>query len=463
MSRGYRSGEALRYSVPMEPMYIDRLSLRSVHESLLKSAAMSIVAAGTYGHLLSLRGCSSRDSTGVLLQVVVSIMFPTLPVAQLLRHIKTTVVARYRGQVSGETAIFYASAILGIRASTQAGESVPVFWTQKSRRSVRQKGYDSVWMGRMTLALVLLTQYCSTLYLWVRRAYVFADSFRLWAIDNRDLEVVLGGVVAVCCSLVITVMNAEWDISGSPAPAPPQSRMTGFVFSSSNVPPASSNTPVSPRPRKLARFRAAVINKSRTIYDRLIRSSVFLSGWIQRRFPAGLRRDFELAYLLHIIFYSFVAMQGSGMDDEPVSLRPLSDLQRSLLYAASKINVFVEGTSAQGAFLAFMYLLPAVTISIKMVLDALPAGTFISKMPYWYRQLWTRAAPALTVARAVAVVPLLLSMLLPVALQWVLVAKSVEDLHRVEYSLEATKHFGLDESAAWRLWQDPLAGKLFLL
>jgi hypothetical protein len=62
--------------------------------------------------------------------------------------------------------------------------------------------------------LALVAQFCGIVLLWYRRV---RRPVRLWAIDTRNLQMVLGVLTAVTSSLVISLISTEWTIEDQPS------------------------------------------------------------------------------------------------------------------------------------------------------------------------------------------------------------------------------------------------------
>jgi hypothetical protein len=68
-----------------------------------------------------------------------------------------------------------------------------------------------LWLGRVIILLALLVQYCGTMWLYVRRVHT---GYRVWSVDTRNFEMVLGGFVVIVCSLSISLLNTDWEARG---------------------------------------------------------------------------------------------------------------------------------------------------------------------------------------------------------------------------------------------------------
>lgn len=148
-----------------------------------------------------------------MLAMIGFFLLPTLPVAQTIRRIWGAVEfarrdgrRRWRGAIMSR---WFLGFCLGVVLPS----------VNKGRRRInynlrpRQKGYDMLWFGRMQVLLFLVAQYCGTIFLWIRR-FRQQKLFCLWALDDRNLEVVLVGLWAVFLSIGISLLNTEWRMMG---------------------------------------------------------------------------------------------------------------------------------------------------------------------------------------------------------------------------------------------------------
>lgn len=138
-----------------------------------------------------------------------------LPLAQFLRQLRSTIALSFDRQRRGLT--FYASACCGMYTAKveHTVETEPIIKTDPNQIYRRRASYNALWLGRVVVLLLLIVQYCGTAVLWLRRVRR-AHTVRLWQIDTRNLDIVLGGLTAVISSLVISIINTEWMIEDQP-------------------------------------------------------------------------------------------------------------------------------------------------------------------------------------------------------------------------------------------------------
>lgn len=76
-------------------------SARSIQESLIKSSAIHFTATATVGHLMSLRNFPDKLSATLRLYILIFFLNPMLPLAQLLRHLVSTILQSSLVSISG--------------------------------------------------------------------------------------------------------------------------------------------------------------------------------------------------------------------------------------------------------------------------------------------------------------------------------------------------------------------------
>jgi hypothetical protein len=204
--------------------YGDIDSPRQVEETLIRSLALQIAAAIAFGHLLSLRKVSSRWWPVSVLSIITHAFFPTLSVAQLIRNsLSAFKVLHTKGVFRHLDS--YVSASLGMHAmkASQPGHSQPMLCFDIAVLRRTRRRYDAWFLGRVLVLRVLLTQLTGTVFLWVRRARVYGGPYRLWAIDNRNLEVACGAISVVFLSISIQCLNSTWEVLDDASTRSPES------------------------------------------------------------------------------------------------------------------------------------------------------------------------------------------------------------------------------------------------
>ena len=144
-------------------------SLRSVKETLIRSFAIHLVAATTNGHLLSLQNYHYKLSIPSCFYIVVFLLFPLLPLAQLLRNLLLALPLIPSQRRKGIT--FYTSAGCEMHtAKSSTGDSCPFTEIKYEEIRFQRKSYDLVWIGRVLVLAGLAVQYIGTILLRFRRA-----------------------------------------------------------------------------------------------------------------------------------------------------------------------------------------------------------------------------------------------------------------------------------------------------
>ncbi len=188
-----------------EDFYGDPNSIRSAQETIIRAVALQLAVVIAFGHLLSLQQISSHRALASVLSVVTCVLFPTVPVVQFLRNVFWTATTLYRKGGLFQHWTFYLSSVLGMHAvkASRPSETAPlVHFDPTAVRRTRMR-YGVRFVGRIFVLLVLLAQLVGTVVLWVRRAVVYPGPYRLWGIDNRNLEVASGAIIVVLLSMGI--------------------------------------------------------------------------------------------------------------------------------------------------------------------------------------------------------------------------------------------------------------------
>jgi hypothetical protein len=327
----------------------DEWPLRSVKETIVRSVATHIVTSASYGHLMSLQRVSSGRSRGEILLLVAVVgffLFPTLPVAQTMRRIRGAVGLVRKVRWRGVSRLFVVSCL---------GVVVPSVSGRTDNLRPRQKRYDIRWFGRMLVLLLLVMQYCGTIFLWIRR-FRQGKQNCLWALDSRNLEIVLGGLWAVFLSIGICLLNTVWKIgrdhngrlsdndedddeielenlgsNGALMSGAIDASLAGDLRSRwSNMRRDDGSQlhtrftdPMErhPGPRRAANLSALQKNESAASkikdfttrqYRNFRQLNMRLSKATLKYYPHELQWDFELAYLLHLAFYCFIPVNFTG-------------------------------------------------------------------------------------------------------------------------------------------------------
>jgi hypothetical protein len=330
----------------------DDWPLRSVKETILRSVAIHLATSASYGHLMSLQQISSSRKSGgwmlLLLAMLGFLLFPTLPIAQTMRRIRGALRLARKRRGRGMLSQLFVVSCLGVVLTSADGRT--------DNLRPHQKSYSIKWFGRMLLLLLLIVQYCGTIFLWIRR-FRQVKGFCLWALDNRNLESVLGGLWAVLLCAGIRLVNTEWkdrrdhngrlsddeergeetelgvlaphgaSMAGADASLAGDLRSRGSNIGRDEEVSRQSHTrstkskeshQKSRRTANLSALRKNVptISELKDLTIRQYRNfrqfNVRLSKATLKYYPHELQWDFELAYVLHLAFYSYIPVHFSG-------------------------------------------------------------------------------------------------------------------------------------------------------
>jgi hypothetical protein len=259
----------------------------------------------------------------------------------------------------------------------------------------------------MFVLVALVVQYCGAIMLWYRRASRF--QVRVWAIDTRNLEIGLGGLGAVICSLAISILNTEWSIENqsrdngvilsdihSRSPSPPGQDIVLVVEAFDGSTPEVSRNMLNARGRLTTQprggrlwFRASLLlGWVKSIYVKFRRLNSKVSNaslWI---YPMDLQWDLELAYLLKAVVSIFVIPFDNG--NYSLFFDPKRFLSPRLIYYG-----FVDGfhhAGYQGHYvyiMMFFYLLPVFTILLNMLLWIIASTRLVGVFPNSVQKITT--------------------------------------------------------------------------
>jgi hypothetical protein len=373
----------------------DLSSTRAVGPTLIKSFAIHLTATASLGHLLSLRNTPNRRSTALLLYIITFLLFPLLLVAQLLRQLRSALALNVLRLRPGVTLCIGICCGVYASKSEETGEPEPLEKVDLNLLRRGRASYNYLWLGRVVILLALAVQYCGTLFLWYRRASRVEAT--LWAIDTRNLEMALGGLVAVMCSLVISILNTEWEIKNGSldenefpdenalAMQDTTSVVEGFNNNMLAVPGIMINT----RQRFTTKSCACLlIPVSRILwqierfYTRVRALSTKASNATLRIYPLSLQWDLELAYLLRVFVSVFIIpfdSAGLGVFLTPDSQYFLSP--RVLYYTFIDCFYHAGYMGHHANIMMLFYLLPFVTILAHMSVWIIANARFVRIFP----------------------------------------------------------------------------------
>jgi hypothetical protein len=276
---------------------------RTLRETLLRSLGVHIIALGSYGHLMSLQGFASANSSRTCALLVVFFLFPELAMAQLLSRIATALA-----QVIWKRRVYARYWIASILGSHVLAYSKPVplgHLNADQLRSERQK-YSLVWVGRCAVLVLLLVQYTCSLGIWFRILFVWDRHNMDGHIHARNFHMAFGGMVAVVNSIALAWLNLQWrhvpdDITPAPNSLQVVHELTAGIgqpnlSDAEMYPPAMVIQPEGCSSSKMA------------LPQRLILYNTSFGCWLDKWFPEVTHHDIEGAMTAHILVTYFTSI-----------------------------------------------------------------------------------------------------------------------------------------------------------
>ena len=151
----------------------DPSARRGVLSTLIKSLAVHLTSAASFGHLLSLRNASNGDSATLIFHIIAVLLFPLLPIAQVLRQLYSAVALCFQKQpLDIRFSIGVFCGMHAVNAGSE-GSNEPLIRPAKidrSRLHPNRASFSYLWFGRVAMLFALLAQYGGTILLWYRRA-----------------------------------------------------------------------------------------------------------------------------------------------------------------------------------------------------------------------------------------------------------------------------------------------------
>jgi hypothetical protein len=416
-------------------------SLRDVQETLIRSAALHIVAAASFGHLLTLRHRIKGPSVAVLFEVLGFLLFPTLPIAQLIRQCSLVISKKILRRNRSGSLSYYLCAFLGMHVVVcdRKNSTKSILELDHSKLRHKQGRYRILWLGRMAMLLLLVIQYCGTILLWVRRfrkafgsELAMFSQVRMWDIDNKNLLIACGGLTSVLASLAISILNIEWAVQNEDTEVSEDAieleRSTISMLESGN--PSTNPTiqlrsnamsdPDDPLPLQSTNQSQMAKSFGHSIFFGFIG----IGSWIQqfyckfralnhrlsqkliRYYPLQLQWDLELAYLIllcfFIFFYHHDGFWGTLARDPSLIRQPAhiyNRLEYVLFHASFSFRVIPT--------LMKLYIAPAIILLLHQFLWMLVWPSFLKFVPrnlqaflceldFWFRSGRTIFSIALT-------------------------------------------------------------------
>lgn len=456
----------------------DPSATRGVVPTLIRSLAVHLTSAASFGHLLSLRNATDGKSTILLVHIMAVLIFPLLPLVQLLRQLRFAMVLCLRKRRLDYRLSL--SVICGMKAITSDGSDKPKPLAEIDRNCLRwtRASYNCLWLGRVAMLLALMAQYIGTILLWCRRASR-ASYVRVWQIDTRNLEMALGGLITVIFSLVISFLNTQWkeeneapydnvslSVIGQRSPhSRPQNAISAVDTFGHDLhvreagqqswPAHASSRPNRPLAQVLQIYKSA---KELYVWFRALNARI--SNATTRIYPSDLQWDVELAYMLKV----FISITIIPFDSaNPVVFHNLSNSFTAYLLYSRFIDAFYHAgylpskRPKTSDLIVVLYLLPFVIILTHNLLWIIARSPMrrispdsVQKMAaevdFWFRK-----------GRTCLSIPLSLLMLLPFYFQ---ILFTVYDFEAIK--LFQSYMFTMGWGDLGNLWNDPLAESLYI-
>ena len=451
--------------------------------TLIKSLAVHLTSAASFGHLLSLRNISNGGSVILLVHIIAVVLFPLLPVAQALRQLCFAMALSFQKRpldVRFSIAVF-----CGMHATNSAQEGLNeplrrLVEMDRSRLCRTRAPYGYLWLGRVVVLLALLAQYCGTILIWWRRTSR-APYVRVWAIDIRNLEVALGGCFTIFSSLVISFLNTRWKVVDesehdseplsviSQGPPLVSSRHQGVApvldFAAfGHEHQTGDNRTIRPMRQltnsylgdRLFLQLLLLFERAKGFYVKFRSLNVKVSRASTRVYPLDLQWDTELAYFLKVFMSLFIMPFDSSY---PFNFR---DFPSPYILYWRFVDCFYHAgytpwnRPRMMVLMIIFYLLPFITLLVHMLFwlvantwlpRILPTivGKVASEVDFWFRT-----------GRTLFSIPLSLLMLTPFYFQLLFMVFDFEVIGRCEAYWDT----GYQDTGC--LWSDPLAEKLFV-
>ncbi|KAF2113877.1 hypothetical protein BDV96DRAFT_601339 [Lophiotrema nucula] len=229
MRRDPYGGWATTHSMPYytEPSLERRLDAeRTATEVIIKTVAIHIAVIIAAAHLTTIQRASREHTKALLWRLAWSMAVPTYPIASLLsRALRCAALIERRGRRSVNFR-YCVAGILGVHAVAksnadgQTDRSIPLLQADVKDVRRRPQKWTLVWLGRITVCIIFLTQAAGTLVLAVRRL----KQGEIGEIDIRNAVVALGGLTFQLIGVLILILNEEWEFDASEVPSDPAVR-----------------------------------------------------------------------------------------------------------------------------------------------------------------------------------------------------------------------------------------------
>jgi len=434
-------------------------SVRGIEPTIIKSIALHLAAAAGFGHLSSLQNAPEKRQVRLLLYVAAFLLFPLLPIAQFLRRVCLAMAARFRHRPLGITLCIGACCGMFATKSGDSGEREALAAIDRGVPIRRDREpYNLVWLGRVVVLLVLMVQYCGSIVLWCRRVWL---PVRVWAIDTRNLETALGGLMIVALSLAISILNTQWKTGSSSlsedsthSATPTDNINIATITTEHPNPIRTTPHPSGPAPQatsNIRRLRNLLLKRITGCYLRLRAISAKASDATLRVYPLELQWDIELAYLLKVFITLFVI---------PFDHGNWGFFHNPRFFFSVLHLIFVDAfyhAGYWGVEIRIFYLLPFVIILIHYVLRGAARTPLVRVIPAPILKMLAEIEFWFRTGRTFLSLPLFLLMFMPLYFQILFMKFDFEAVQRCRSYMTT-----LGWSDFGQLWSDPLADSLLV-
>ncbi|KAF2735624.1 hypothetical protein EJ04DRAFT_563135 [Polyplosphaeria fusca] len=286
--------------------------IRTVNEVWIRTFGIHVVALASYGHLLSLQGHTKSSLGWSSWALFFFCLFPEIAIAQILLR----TLASFRGVLRHKRNLslrFFAASCLGMRVKRL--ESGMIFEGrylladfEPSEVELIPRSFDLLWLGRFALLLALLAQYIGSAFLWFKLVFFLRDrSYWHWHIDYRNVQVVLGALLATLNSMGILLVGGEWTLSPKADFEDHDDMKTSSVFTSQED-AKLSDSPISQDEHSETWSNCLIRITNSSVFKELRRFDSVFRHFLDRQFPQTIQTDFECGLILHRILSYIVVV-----------------------------------------------------------------------------------------------------------------------------------------------------------
>lgn len=444
----------------------DSTSYRGLDEVAVRSLGIHIVALSAYGHLMSLQGYGRRNSTLMLIYILMFFLFPFLPIVQAASYL---IKASAKAIPQRKTCLrFLLAACLGqcldVFVGRHAGKPswpTPISHLDPSKTCPQRLDYNALWFGRMLLQLAMLAQFVGTIVLTVRGLSVFNGAASLWWIDYRNAHIAFGALICVVMSIGISLLNTKWNnpvLSDELLPSNPTDMQLG---SHPPAPDAVTDNeaitfPVDPQggqPRTLSKFNETISHRLTT------------------RLPPYIQSQLDTAFLLQLLWLLWWGRIHVHLSSSQISVPLLLGRKHDIRLKFSYIPFYDINLATQTEWLPFIiiYYLAIAQVILRYIsrIAIFPAPHLAKKVYFW--TLSGRSIPSiilyLCLLSLFALDAYVLSRQFGVTHNLEKCFKNVQDMEVCQMRCFNELHTEAGRSLVRKWWfmKDPLADRMYVM